>query len=175
MSCFHSLEHFLYHIQSFKDQRSTFSYSFLTLWTSNFSKWPKLSTWGPTHPDKSAKLRTFGSRFSNSVKSGWKYTKFAIRIIKKIFFDPDPPCPLKPHYFFLMISVIPLIFSTMGQVPLPHNWLSWFSSQIDPRCWHFGPFEQTWWILTNSSSFRLFYIEQKHVQTNWFKHTRPYT
>ena len=45
----------------------------------------------PTHPDKFPKLGTFGSRFQNSVKSGWKYTKFATNITSNQNFDRDPP------------------------------------------------------------------------------------
>ena len=42
ITCFHPLEHFLYHIQSFEVQESSFSHTFWTLRTSIFSKWPKM-------------------------------------------------------------------------------------------------------------------------------------
>ena len=52
-----------------------------------------------THPDKSANLGVNGSKFWNLVKSGWKYTKFAIKISEKKFFDRDPPpTPLMAGY-----------------------------------------------------------------------------
>ena len=43
ITCFHPLEHFLYHIQSFKAHESTFLALFLTLSSANLSKWPKMS------------------------------------------------------------------------------------------------------------------------------------
>ena len=43
ITCFHPLEHFLNHIQSFKAHQSTFSQTFMPLWSLNFSKCPKMT------------------------------------------------------------------------------------------------------------------------------------
>ena len=54
ITCFHPLEHFLNHIQSFKAHWSTFSNTFLTPQSLNLSKCPKMTPSGtlptPTNP-----------------------------------------------------------------------------------------------------------------------------
>ena len=68
--CFHPLEHFLYHIQSFKSGYSTFSYTFVTLWSLNFSERPKMIPRIPHLPGKIRQFWVNRTEFSNSVKRG---------------------------------------------------------------------------------------------------------
>ena len=80
ITCFHPLEHFLYHIQSFKAHQSTFWYTF---WLSGHWISPNVQKWPPQGPYPPRQIRKFWvnrSKFWNSVKRGWKYTKFATEI-----------------------------------------------------------------------------------------------
>ena len=64
----------------------------------NSLKWTSRPPCGPQPPQQIRQFWVNGSKFSNSVKRRWKYTKFAIIITKNLdfswFWPGPPPTPL---------------------------------------------------------------------------------
>ena len=91
MSCIHPLEHLLYHIQSFKARESTFSYTFLTLWSLNLSEWPKMTPLEPQPSPKNPPIAGQRVKIFKFRKKGVKEHKICYQNHQKKIFRPRPP------------------------------------------------------------------------------------